>query len=114
MSAPSLARRLFLIRLVHTIAWAIFAGAILAVPLAIFSCRSTLAMGLSLLVWGEVTVLVANGMRCPLTKIAARYTEDRTSNFDIFLPVWLARWNQLIFGSLFAASQLYLLISLVS
>jgi hypothetical protein len=30
-------------------------------------------------------------MRCPLTGIAARYTDDRRDNFDIYLPPWLAR-----------------------
>ena len=32
-----------------------------------------------------------------------RYTDDRRVNFDIFLPVWLARYNKLIFGALFVA-----------
>jgi hypothetical protein len=33
--------------------------------------------------------------------LAARYTDDRSDNFDIYLPLWLARHNQMIFGSLF-------------
>ena len=49
----------------------------------------------------EVLVLFLNGRRCPLTAIAARYTDDRRDNFDIYLPEWLARHNQLIFGSLY-------------
>jgi hypothetical protein len=53
------------------------------------------------LVMVEVGVLAANRLTCPLTNLAARYTTDRRANFDIFLPVWLARWNKLIFGSLF-------------
>ena len=60
---------------------------------------------MSLFVWGEVGVLLLNRMRCPLTTIAARYTDDRADNFDIFLPRWLARHNQRIFGTLFAGSQ---------
>jgi hypothetical protein len=48
-------------------------------------------------------------MRCPLTGVAARYTDDRRDNFDIYLPLWLARYNKLIFGSLFAAGLLFTL-----
>jgi hypothetical protein len=102
------ARRLFAIRLLHTIVWAIFAGAIIAIPFAMADGRRELAIGLSLLVWGEVAVLALNRLRCPLTNVAARYTDDRAANFDIFLPEWLARWNKLIFGLLFAIGQLLL------
>ena len=49
----------------------------------------------------EVVILVANGWRCPLTAVAARFTEQRHDNFDIYLPLWLARHNKLIFGVLY-------------
>ena len=29
--------------------------------------------------------------------VAARYTDDRSPNFDIFLPRALARWNKEVF-----------------
>jgi hypothetical protein len=32
-----------------------------------------------------------------------RYTSDRRDNFDIYLPEWLARHNQRIFGTLYVA-----------
>ena len=51
----------------------------------------------------EVAVLALNGMRCPLTDLAARYTDDRRANFDIYLPLWLAANNKRIFGSVFVA-----------
>jgi hypothetical protein len=35
--------------------------------------------------------------------VAARYTDDRRANFDIYLPEWLARHNQAIFGTLYVA-----------
>ena len=57
----------------------------------------------------EVAILLVNRMRCPLTGVAARYTDDRADNFDIFLPEWLARHNKLIFGTLFALGEVYLL-----
>ncbi len=97
------------IRVVHTAAWAIFAGSIVAIPVMTMTGWLAIAAWLSLLVWVEVAILAANRLRCPLTAVAARYTDDRSDNFDIFLPVWLARYNKLIFGSLFAAGELFLL-----
>lgn len=102
------ARKLFAIRLIHSLAWTIFAGAIMAIPFATHVGRLRLATWLSVLVWGEILMLALNGFKCPLTGVAARYTMNRAANFDIFLPVWLARWNKAIFGSLFAVAQLYL------
>lgn len=99
---------LFAIRLVHTIAWAVFAGAIIAIPPVIFLGYRRLAIWLSLLVWLEVGILAVNGLRCPLTSVAARYTANRAPNFDIFLPEWLARWNKWIFGTAFGIGQLLL------
>jgi hypothetical protein len=60
------------------------------------------------LVFVEVAVLAVNGGRCPLTAVAARYTDDRRDNFDIYLPLWLARYNKLIFGTLFVVGLLLL------
>ena len=31
--------------------------------------------------------------------------DDRSANFDIYLPLWLARHNKTIFGSVFAAAS---------
>jgi hypothetical protein len=102
-------RVLWHIRMAHTIAWAVFASSIVAVPVVTFAGRIDTALWLSLLVWVEVVILAANRLRCPLTGVAARYTEDRSDNFDIFRPAWLAKHNKLIFGSLFAIGELFLL-----
>lgn len=50
-----------------------------------------------LIVLEGVILKLSNG-NCPLTLIAAKYTEQRADNFDIFLPNWLARNNKLIFS----------------
>lgn len=57
---------------------------------------------------GEVVVLWLNRWSCPLTPIAARYTQDRRPNFDIYLPEWLARYNRQMFGPLYLATLVYL------
>jgi hypothetical protein len=50
-------------------------------------------------VFMEVLVLAFNAWRCPLTDMAARHTDARQANFDIYLPQWLARYNKEIFGT---------------
>ena len=98
------------VKLLHTVAWAFFAGCILLVPLAAWQRRFDFALVLIMIVTVEVAVLVWNRFKCPLTDVAARYTDDRRDNFDIYLPLWLARYNKHIFGSLFAAGILFTLI----
>ncbi|MCF8245228.1 MAG: hypothetical protein K9J37_12895 [Saprospiraceae bacterium] len=39
---------------------------------------------------------------CPLTPIARQYSDSQKSNFDIYLPEWLARYNKQVFGTLLA------------
>lgn len=95
--------RLFAIKLVHTVVWAIFVACILAIPILAWGGRLLAAGILCGVVLLEVVVLLLNGGTCPLTPIAARYTEDRRANFDIFLPEWLARHNKVVFGSLYLA-----------
>jgi hypothetical protein len=102
MSDPPELRALRAVKAAHTIVWAFFAGAIAAIPALAWAGRlreSAVVIGVVAL---EVAVLVANGMRCPLTAVAARYTSDRRDNFDIYLPEWLARHNKVVFGSLYA------------
>ena len=96
-------------KVVHTIAWAFFAGCILAIPVYTFRGELVAAGVLIAIVFVEVFIILANRWRCPLTGVAARYTEDRQDNFDIYLPLWLARYNKQVFGSLFFAGLLYTL-----
>jgi hypothetical protein len=102
------------IRLVHTVVWAGFAGCIVAIPVLALQQRFRLAAILALIVLGEVVVLAINRWRCPLTPIAARYTEDRRANFDIYLPEWLARYNKEIFGTLYFAGVVLLVVRWVT
>ena len=104
-----LADELQQIKLLHTAIWAVMAASILAIPWLGWFGRFRWAFGLTLLVFGECLVLAVNGGRCPLTDVAARYTELRTCNFDIYLPVWLARNNKRVFGALFVLGEVVLL-----
>lgn len=91
------------VKSIHTVVWALFAGCIVALPIVAWQGNYDLAAVLIGIVLVEVAVLLVNGMRCPLTAVAARFTDDRRDNFDIYLPLWLARYNKLIFGWLFVA-----------
>jgi hypothetical protein len=94
----------------HTITWALFAGCILTIPVYAWRGEFGMAIVLIVIVLVEVLIIVANHWRCPLTNMAARYTDERQDNFDIYLPLWLARYNKQIFGSLFVAGLLYTLV----
>lgn len=99
--SPATALRL--VKLLHTLVWALFAGSIVAIPLAAAAGQLALAWGLVAFVFLEVAVLLANRMKCPLTTVAERYTSERQDNFDIYLPRWLARHNKAVFGGLYVA-----------
>lgn len=101
--------RLKTIKAVHTAVWFFFVICILGIPVASWRNQHSMAFCMAGIVFIEVVVLVFNGWRCPLTPIAARYTSDRQANFDIYLPVWLAKHNKLIFGVLYAAGVVFAL-----
>ena len=95
------AAALVAIRTLHTVVWAFFVAVIVAIPVAAWYERFDLFALCTGIVLVEVLVLWLNRLRCPLTGVAARYTEDRRDNFDIYLPLWLARYNKQVFGTLF-------------
>jgi len=98
---------LTVVKSLHTVIWAFFAACILAIPVLVFAERRNMALVVIGIVSIEVLIIVTNGWHCPLTDVAARYTSDRRDNFDIYLPIWLARYNKAIFGTLFAMGVLY-------
>ncbi len=98
------------VKALHTFVWAFFAGCILAIPLFTYNGALLIAAYLIAVVFIEVAVILFNRWRCPLTNMAARYTDDRRDNFDIYLPVWLARHNKLIFGGLFLFGLVFTLL----
>ena len=103
------ANALRVVKVLHTFVSAVFAGAILAIPLV----ASAGSLGWAALLIGfvllEVAVLGCNHGRCPMTGVAARFTEDRAPNFDIYLPRVLAQWNKALFGAIHVAAVLFTL-----
>lgn len=114
MSAPRQDRQVEALRrvkLLHTVVWVFFASCIVAIPLATALGALRLAWIFVAIVAIEVVVLLLNGFKCPLTAVAALYTPERQDNFDIYLPLWLARHNKLIFGVLYAVGIVYTLVA---
>ena len=97
------------IKLLHTVIWAFLAATILLLPVAGVLRRFRWAAILTVIVLLECGVLAVNGGRCPLSNLAARYTYEGASNFDIYLPNWLASHNKTIFGTLFVVNELIVL-----
>jgi hypothetical protein len=62
------------------------------------------------IVLAEGLILAFNKAACPLTDIAARYTDHRSPNFDIFLPLWLARYNKQIYTTIFAVGLIIVIV----
>ena len=101
------ASMLRVIKIVHTVAWAALVAVIFAIPVMAWLNRLTPVVVLTAVMLAEVAVLLANGWRCPLTLLAARYTDDRRANFDIYLPLWLAANNKRVFGTIFIGGLMF-------
>ena len=97
------------IKLLHTVIWSFLAVSILVLPVLGVLRRFRWAAILTVIVLLECGVLAFNGGRCPLSNLAARYTDERTSNFDIYLANWLASHNKTIFGTLFVVNEFMVL-----
>ena len=97
------------IKLLHTAVWAVLAGCIVALPITALLHLFDWAIILTAIIVAECGVLDVNKWQCPLTGVAARFTDERTDNFDIYLPKWMARQNKAIFGTLFVVNALFAL-----
>jgi hypothetical protein len=96
-------KKLFFIKLVHTIIWLFYVCVIFYILYAGITGRINyyvwIAIGLVVL---EGFILLLFKWRCPLTVIGYKYTENPEVGFDIFIPKRLAKNNKLIFTTIFA------------
>jgi hypothetical protein len=99
------ADKLFAIKLLHTLIWALFVAVIFYVLYSGITGSITLFtwIGIALVIGEGLTLLIFN-MFCPLTLIARKYSASEKDNFDIFLPNWLARYNKVIFTTIFVVA----------
>ncbi len=96
MSPP---HKLIAIKLLHTAVWVFMNVMIFFVLYAVVTDRIDRWLWMGLAVIGlECLVLLIFKMACPLTLVARRYSNSQLPNFDIYLPLWLAKYNKLIYG----------------
>ena len=103
-------KKLFMVKLIHTIIWCIFVAAIMYV------CYAGMFNKIDRLVWYcvgavllECIVLLINKWTCPLTPLARKYSNSHSHNFDIYLPEWLAKHNKTLFSIIFLVGLLLVL-----
>jgi len=95
-------KRLFLIKLIHTIIWGVLVAAIFyTLYTGVFDRVGMLTWFCIGLIFVEGIVLLICRGKCPLTLLAHNYTDNHSVGFDIFLPVWLAEKNKFIFSMIF-------------
>lgn len=92
-----------IVKSIHTLIWLVMTGATIllfrAVLLQSFDLLFYISLGLIL---AEIIVLTINGWVSPLTPLAARYTDNQSDNFDIYLPGFMARYNKQIYSVILA------------
>ncbi len=94
--------KLIFIKTIHTLVWLFFNVVLfyLAYAVIINKIDNLVWIGIALVVLEGIVLLIFN-KTCPLTIIARRYSDSTKDNFDIYLPNWLAKYNKLIYTSIF-------------
>jgi len=106
--------RLTLIKLVHTLVWLFFNVVIFYLFYAVVTGKINKWVWICLsLIALETVILVLFKMMCPLTVMARKYSDSTKDNFDIYLPVWLARYNKLIYTVIVAIIIIILFFKLI-
>ena len=102
MTTNILMDKLTTTKIIHTIIWVFFNMIILYLFYAVI-CNS-----INKWVWLCIGAIVMEGLvliiykgKCPLTLVARKYSDSTKDNFDNYLPNWLAKYNKLIYTTLF-------------
>ena len=107
--------KLILIKVFHTLIWIFYNVVIFYLLYAVIINRIDKWVWICIgLVICEGIVLVINKLRCPLTLAAEKYSEFKKDNFDIYLPNWLAKYNKIIYTTIFVVTNFLLLYRLLN
>ncbi|MCM4151005.1 hypothetical protein DHD05_05315 [Arenibacter sp. N53] len=103
--------RLLVIKWIHSLIWLFFVVVIFYILYSGISnnINTYTWIGIGLIILEGIVLLVFK-MFCPLTILARKYSDSTKNNFDIFLPNWLARYNKLIFTTLYIIGLVIVLI----
>jgi hypothetical protein len=103
------ARKLTVVRVVHTAIYLVMAASTFVLVYAgVTGARGTWLWAALGLLGAEVVVFVGNGMRCPLTAVAVRYGATAGHVFDTLLPEAATRYTFRFFGSVMTLGLLLL------
>ena len=107
--------KLTVIKIVHTLIWLFFNAVLFYLFYAVVTDKidKYVWIGIGLILM-EGLVLLYFRMTCPLTIMARKYSDSPKDNFDIFLPNWLAKYNKLIYTTLFIVIICILIYRLIS
>lgn len=94
-------QKLIIIKIFHTLIWLFFNAVIFYLLIAVILNK------IDTLVWICIALLVLEGLVlvafksiCPVTLAARKYSNSKKSNFDIYLPEWLATYNKIIYTTI--------------
>ena len=94
--------KLFTLKILHTVVWAIFVFMIAYIFYTGILDKIDWFTYLSIAaVFVEGIVLLIFKWKCPITIISRRHTDNQKINFDIFLPKIIAKHNKTIFITLY-------------
>lgn len=106
--------KLMAIKSLHTLIWSGYNIVIFYLLYAVIMDRIDQFFWIGLALVGlEVIVLLAFRLYCPLTLVARRYSDSTAANFDIYLPLWLAKYNKQIYGGVMVLVLIGMVIRLV-
>src|SRR5664279_3014510 len=96
--------KLTLIKSIHTLTWLFFNIVLCYLAYAVILNRISyfVWLGIACIVIEWIVLLIFR-WQCPLTILARKYSASTKENFDIYLPNWLAKYNKLIYTTIFVA-----------
>jgi len=106
--------KLTVVKVIHTLVWIFFNVVIF------YFVYSAIADQIGLWTWiclsliaGEGIVLLLSGNVCPITTVARNYSNSKQENFDIYLPIWLAKYNKEIYSIIVWVGVVILILRLI-
>lgn len=107
-------QKLTLVKSIHTAIWVFFNLVLIYLYYAVLTDQVGFLFWIGIGLFGlEMLVLLLYRWHCPLTFVARRYSDSPMDNFDIYLPLWLARHNKSIYSALLLSLLVLYLIKFV-
>ena len=94
--------KLALIKSIHAAVWVFFNIVLVYLYYSVLTNQIGVLFWLGVVAYAvEFGILLFYGWNCPITFWARQYSDSQKDNFDIYLPNWLARYNKIIFTTIF-------------